>query len=212
MQAFVEQYVGLFLDVFPGGELTGTQVGTQTGIVLGGLFDTVQVVATTALAGFTIGLEGLGDQIEMVGLGAEVAKLFALLGELGNRLLHRGTIIAVVAVTFHHQRVDLFAAEDVLKGIFDRGRTRAGRTGNGDDGMFYRHITLLKDTEFVACARGKNRIWQAHRHTGRAIEPPIIAFSGCAGKLRAAAIHQNSSMVCSPLASSCSTRSSLSHS
>jgi len=66
VQAFIEQHVGLFRDLFPGGELAGLQIGAQAGVVLGGLFIAVQIVAATAYARFTIGPEGVANQVEVL--------------------------------------------------------------------------------------------------------------------------------------------------
>ena len=97
----------------------------------------MDIVTTLAAASLPIGLEGIGQQVEMVGLRAEVGQVLALFGELGDSLFHRGTIIAVIAVTLDNQGLDLFAEEDVFKGILNGGGPGTGRTGNRNHRMLY---------------------------------------------------------------------------
>ena len=95
-----------------------------------------------------VGLEGVSDEVKVVGFGAEVAELLAFGSKFIDGQFHGRTVIAVITVAFDHQWVDIFATENVLKGIFDRGGTGAGRAGNGDNRVLYGHIVLLKLSYF----------------------------------------------------------------
>ncbi len=133
VQAFVEEQVGALLDLFPGGELARLLIATQAGIVLGGLFRAVQVVALLAAAGFAIGFEQFGDLVEVVGLRTEMAQTF------GYFLAHFRSGVAMEAVTLDYGCLDAVSVEDVLEGTFDGRCTGAGRAGNGNHGMFFGH-------------------------------------------------------------------------
>ena len=109
---------------------------------------TVQVITAFAVAGFTVGFKGFGDQIKVVGFRSEVAELFALFGEFGNRVFHGGAIIAMEAITFDDQWFDFFPEENVLKSIFNSRGTSAGRAGNSDHGMFGGHAYSFNTRSF----------------------------------------------------------------
>jgi hypothetical protein len=49
---------------------------------------------------------------------------------------HRFTIVAMEAVALYHRGSQFLAPEYMLETFFDRRRTSAGRTGNGDDRVF----------------------------------------------------------------------------
>ncbi len=64
--------------------------------MLSGLFGAVQIVAFLAAAGFAVGLEQIGDFIEMVGLRAEMAEA------LRDFLTHLRTGVAMEAVALYY--------------------------------------------------------------------------------------------------------------
>ena len=144
MQAFVEQQVGIRLDVFPWGEHARLQVGqAEVLVVQHRLFLAMHVVAAFAHAGFAIYLERFFDLVEVVGFRAEVAeRIVARLGGLGHGGAERHAIQAVQAVAFDDGGGDLLAAENIFEGAFDGGSACAGRTGHGNHGMFAGHGEL----------------------------------------------------------------------
>ena len=69
----------------------------------------------------------------------------ALFLRLDQALLHFLAVVAVKAVALDDGGLDALAAEYVLKGARDGGRSGAGRAGNGDDGVAFGHgIGLLE--------------------------------------------------------------------
>ena len=56
--------------------------------------------------------------------------------------LHAGAVIGMKGVAFDVRRVDPFAPEDLIERVLDRCGARTGRTGNGNNGMCYRHSLL----------------------------------------------------------------------
>ena len=102
----------------------------------GGLFIAVDVVAALAHTTLAIGLEGIGQDVEVVGFGAEVAEVVVADGfGLGYGFLELDAVETVITVAFDNQRFDLFPEENVFKGILDGRGASTGGAGHRDDGM-----------------------------------------------------------------------------
>ena len=99
----------------------------------------MQVVALLATAGFAIGAKQLFQLVEQVGLWPEVGEVFSLGHRRSHRLLHRSTLIAVIAIALYHRWRDAFSVEDVLKSPLYRAGAGAGGPSNGYDGVTLRH-------------------------------------------------------------------------
>jgi hypothetical protein len=155
MQAFVEQQVGILLDVFPRREHARLEIGKAKVLVVQiGFFLAVYVVAAFAHTGLAIGLEGFLDLVEMVGFRTEVAeRIVAGLGRFCGRFPECHAIQAVQAVAFDDCGMysslggairsasfrsavrcavvhSLFAPEDIFESAFYGCGASARRTGH----------------------------------------------------------------------------------
>jgi hypothetical protein len=84
------------------------------------------------------------EPVEQIGCGAEVAEVFAADGGAMQLLAHLLSIIGVEAVALDDGRPQIHARENVLEGGFCRTGSSTGGAGDGDDGMFGRHVASCR--------------------------------------------------------------------
>ncbi|MFT7593836.1 MAG: hypothetical protein ACI8R4_001152 [Paracoccaceae bacterium] len=90
-----------------------------------------------ALAGCTIGAKHLFQLSQPVGVIGKMRECLVARRFAGFQFgLHCGAVIAVERIVFDADRLVTFAPEDLVEGGFDGGCSRAGRSGDRDDGTF----------------------------------------------------------------------------
>ena len=82
--------------------------------MFGGLFVAVQVIAAAACAGFAVGLEGVSDEVKVVGFGAEVAELLELGQQADQAELPEGLDISAEIAFRRDRLLNLSQAKAVL--------------------------------------------------------------------------------------------------
>ena len=150
MQAFVKQHIGVCCNVFPRGE------GAWLLLVGGSLLGVVQVLAGPPLAALAVAAKEVFNLAKEVVFCAEVAEVLVTLQlGLGGAALHFQAVVAVKAVALDDGGFDAFASKNVGKGAGDGAGARPGRSGDGDDGMTFRHgkALVLKISPETSCVR-----------------------------------------------------------
>jgi hypothetical protein len=140
VQTLVEQQIRSRLELPPFGERARRRA------MLLGLDMIVHVSAREAAAAPRVFGEGLVEFFEQIGVGAEVAVVIvAARGGLSHFLPHFQAVPAMEGVAFDIDGVDLLTPEDLVERHLDRRGPRPRRAGDGDDGMFDRHVLTSQD-------------------------------------------------------------------
>ena len=120
VQPLVEQQVGALRHILPWRELAGFQIGAEPLVVQLRLFIAMEVIALLPPAGLAISGEELFQLVEQIGLGPKMAEMaIALIFSRPHVFLHRNPVIAMKAVAFHHDWINILPQEDVFKGFLD---------------------------------------------------------------------------------------------
>jgi len=161
VQALVEQQVGARRQALPGRE------GADWLAVFGGIGLRMQILADLAFAVLAVAAEQLLEPVEQIGGRAEVAEVLAADGGPMQMLAHLLPVVGVEAVALDDGGAQVHAREDVLEGGFGRTGSGPGGTGDGDDGMFGRHVASCgffpeyRPTYSTEEDRWQRVLWQA---------------------------------------------------